>query len=490
MLRPLFLLLVLLSIIQATQAQKKYINRKVAQKNYEGYMFMQKHEYDSALILFNNAILNDPKAFFIYQNRAICKMHLKDTLGAITDYKNNIKLDPNNSESRYALGNIYKSRKDSVNAVNYFVPAIKQANEEFSQKKLLYMNNFCGHYFRLKEDYDSALVFYDQVKKYTPKNASVFINSAVCNFHLDSIDSFCKDLEQAFILGGSVNCIALKSYCNGCNHLLEQRGGADTLSWVLDTRLAGIIPDTIYYHTSQNKFSRLPYFDNTKKVKVYFNKLWQICIPEKATFYREAFWAKGANTFGGQFTDYYINGQIYASGTIDKAKLCGPYKSYYKNGKLKIKGEFISNIPSGKWTFYLGDGTPDFEVEFILDEFDLNILNRENPYFQLNSGTGKFKLTLDSWGEIDFVLSGEYLNDAREGQWAYIQNKEKIISERYKKGKFKTGYVATNIGNINISSSRIDASTFVPPQLTQVAGLYFHSVEAANYYSFIQKSGF
>ncbi len=490
MLKPLFLLLSFFILIYSAQAQKKEINRKVAQKNYDGYMLMQEHKYDSALVKFNQAINDDAEAYFIYQNRAICKMHLKDTLGAIFDYQTNIKLDPNNAETKYALGNIYKHQKDSANALKYFVPAINQSDEEFSQKKLLYMNNFAGHYFRLHEDYDSALVFYEQVKIYTPTNASVFINSAVCNFHIDSLQLFCNDLEKAFILGGDINCIALKAYCKGCNHLLEERGKTDTLSRALDTRLADIISDTVYYHASQKQSSLAVFTDNSRKVKVYYNKHWQICLPEKASYYRESFWANNANFYGGDFTDYYVSGSIYAKGRLERKKLHGAYKVFYPNGKAKLNAQFINGSPSGKWTFYLKDGSNDFEIQFTLDNFKFNIRNKANANYPINSGTGKFSILLDKWDKVDFLLLGEFLEGAREGAWAYKQDGQKIISEKYKKGKFRSGYVATSFGNISSSDTRIDALVFIPPHITQVAGLYFESVEAANNYSFIRIHGF
>lgn len=164
MFRPLLVSLILLLSFQILHAQKKYINRKIAQKNYDGYMLMIDKKYEAALQLFNEALSEDPEAFFIYQNRALCKLQLKDTIGAIGDFKSNIQLEPDNAETRYALGNIYKHRNDSVNAIKYFMPAIAVADNEFSQTKLLYMNQFVGNYYRLTEKYDSALVFYERVK--------------------------------------------------------------------------------------------------------------------------------------------------------------------------------------------------------------------------------------------------------------------------------------------------------------------------------------
>ena len=489
MFKQLFLFILIISFYNSVHAQKKYINRKIAQKNYDGYMLMQDEKYDSALLIFNEALEADPEAFFIYQNRAICSLHLKDTLGAINDFKTNITMEPENADSRYALGNIFRQKKDTANTLKYYIPSLRVAKEDFSQKKLLYMSNFIGHFYRLNNKYDSALIYYNRVKTYTPKDASVFINSAVCNFGLDSIDRFCADLERAFVLGGDINCIALKAYCNGCNHLLEERGDTDTLSNALDQRLMGIIPDTVYYaynYPTNHSFN----VNKNKKIRIYYNELWQICNPENALYYREAYWSDIFNFFGGNYKDYYINDRIYAEGRIEQALSTGGYKSYYPNGNLKIKGQFVKGKPNGKWIYYLENGETDFEIDFFFEDYKFNIVNERNPNYILNTGTGKFKILLDKWKNIEFVLTGEYENNEREGKWEYTQDGQKLIWENYKKGKFKRGYVITNIGTLSTTSTRLDASVLIPPQITQVRNLYFDDVETLNYYPFISVSSF
>jgi len=492
MLKPLFLFLVFAMLVPSVQAQKKYINRKIAQKNYEGYMLMQKQEYDSALFLFNAALQADPKAFFIYQNRAICKLHLKDTLGAISDFKSNLALEPNNCDSKYALGNIYKHQKDTANTLLYFIPAINEADADYSQKKLLYMNNFVGHTYRLREKYDSALIYYQRVKNYTPENASVFINSAVCYFRLDSLDHFCKDLEEAFILGGDVNCIALKAYCDGCSHILEESGARDTLSTALDTRLWGIIPDTVYHPARSYQsflFSSDSAYTNLKKI--YYNQLWQICMEKDASYYRESLWAPGFNFYYDKYTDYYLDGTVYAKGTNNHAKQEGAYTSYYPDGTLKLKAKFNDGNPIGTWTYYNEKGEPDFQIEFMLDEFSIKIVNQTNPNYSMNTGNRKFKLLLDKWDKITFTFSGEFANQQKNGNWHYAQNKRKIVTEIYKKGKFKRGTMLNDIGQTFVlTTSTINAHTFIPPQITQVRNLYFDSQEAIKNYPFIRLSSF
>lgn len=488
MLKPLILLLIFTSFFQSLLAQKKTINRKVAQKNYEGYMLMQEEKYDSALLFFNNALKSDPDAFFIYQNRALCKLYLKDTTGAIDDFKINIKLEPENAESKYVLGNIYKYKKDTLEAIKYFIPAINLADEMFSQQKLLYMNNFAGHYFEIKEDYDSALIFYNRVKIYDPQNVSSYLNSAVCHFKLDSLEQFCSDIEQAYILGGAVSCYVLRAFCRGCYSLQEQANRNDTASQLLDSRLLMTldVPPVNKMKVKKGQISE----SESKKIKVYYNHLWQICSPENASYYREAFWAEKQNFFGGKYTDYYIGGDKYAEGILDKAKLKGAYQTFYKNGNIKMKGQFVDGHPTETWRFYLENGTPDFEIVFFFDTFKIKLLNKSDSTLFVDPGTGKFEILLDSWNDFDFKVKGEYFENERAGEWSYIQNNEPILWEEYKKGKFRKGYYLSNKGKVRTTKSNINSSTFIPPQITQVRNLFFDAEKTIEYYRFIKVSGF
>jgi len=480
----LFPLIILLLTIHNVYAQKTNINRNVAQKNYDGYNLLQDKKYEEALKIFDSAIADDPEAYFIYQNRAVCRLNLEDTIGAISDFKTNIRLEPENTESKYALGNIYKKQTDSVNAAFYFGQAIAQADEEFSQIKLKYMNNFLGNYYSTNEKYDSALVCFNRVKIYDPANSSVFINSAVCYFQLDSLDQFCTDLEQAFILGGDVSCFALNSYCKGCSHLIEQRGGnVDTLSLALDMRLRGILPDTL---NLQNFFSK-PEFDMTarKEVTVYFNDKWQVCLPAQAAYYRTGFWQAKANFFVDGFTDYYADGKLMAKGSISANKLNGNYERFYSNGTLKVKGKFSKGFPVGTWTWFLETGKPDYTITFSFDTYTIDVINTKNPNYKLNSGTGKFSFVVDEWAKNKITLEGEMDNFKKTGKWKFKRNNEVLISEQYKDGDFKQGYILSPFGQMNINSPYLDGSFLTPAYLNEVERLDIVSHQAAEYHSFI-----
>lgn len=488
-LKSVVLLFLLVLIFMQTQAQKKYINREIAQKNYDAYMLMQEKKYEAALDILDEAIAADPDAFFIYQNRAICRLNLQDTAGAVSDFSMNIKLEPENTDSKYALGNIYKKQRDSIKAVNYFEQAIAQADAEYSQTKLLYMNNFVGHYYRLQEKYDSALPYYESVQNYDPENASVFINLAVCHFQLDSMEAFCHDLEQAFIRGGAVNCMALKAYCEGCNHLLEARGGnTDTASLALDTRLRGIIPDTVLLKQVVNPNPVM--LTSRKQVKIYYNNYWQMCLPKNAAYYREGYWNARANFFEGEFTDYYIDGRKLAAGNFKGTQTDSNYQSYYPGGNVKATGQFAQGLPVGKWNWYLENGQPDYQIEFFMGEYKIELQNKQNPNYAVEDGNGEFTIVLANWNDLVIALRGKYKDHKKTGNWLYLQNGEKLVSEYYKKGEFKRGYVKSVMGQLDISSPYLDGTFLVPPYLQQVRKMYFASQEAAEYYPFISIAEF
>lgn len=481
----LYSLILLFLVTSIASAQKTTINRKVAQKNYEGYLLLQDKKYEEALNFFNEAIKDDPEAFFIYQNRAICRLQLKDTVGAISDFKTNIQLEPANTESKYALGNIYKKQLDSLNATYWFKQALEQAEDDFSQVKLLYMNNFLGTYFTSSEKYDSALIYFNHSKVFDSENPSIFINSAVCYFHLDSINRFCEDLERAFVLGGNVNCFALKSYCKGCSHLLDERGGnVDTLSMVLDKRLLGIIPDTMIL--SPESKPRPAIFASQRTSRIYFNQDWQICMPENASYYRESFWAKDLNFFGGNFTDFYADGRILAEGRIEFRQLNGPFTRYFRNGQVQTKGEFNKGMPVGKWLYYQENGDPDFEIEFTMGDYKLHFLNPEDPNFKVNSGTGHFSILLDNWHETRTSIEGNFENHLKTGDWKYIQDETTLVNEVYKKDKYKRGYMITVNGRVTTTSTVLDATFFTLPYLLRIEQLFFDSIETVGHYSFIR----
>lgn len=478
----LFILILIIPIF--ISAQKTSINRKVAQKNYEGFLQMQEKKYKEALASFNDAIEQDRDAYFVYQNRAVCYLNLGDTAMAINDFKTNIKLDPKNPEARFSLGNILKNKNDTATAIRFYKEVLDIADSTFASEKMLIINRFLGNTYFARQQYDSALVYYNQLKLLDSTNSSVFISSAASNFYLNQTEAFCNDVERAYILGGAVTCQILFQHCKGCAHLKQLIETPVSKLNKVDKRLAMVI------ERNEPTETVVPAFNigselSSAKIKVYFNKNWQICLPEEASYFRESFWSGIHNFFGGSFKDYYSTGELFSEGTIDRKKMIGAYKSYYKNGKVQVQGQFVSGGPVGKWMFFQENGEPDYEIEFAMDEFSIKIISPENQNYVINSGTGNFHIFIEKWGDMYIALKGAYKSFKRDGVWEYSYGNEIIASETYREGKFRKGTIYNQYGQQNTQNSFINASVLVPPHIAQIGLLLITSEEAAAFYPFI-----
>ncbi len=157
--------------------------------------------------------------------------------------------------------------------------------------------------------------------------------------------------------------------------------------------------------------------------------------------------------------------------------------------KYKIKGQFVKGVPVGKWSYFTENGEPDYEVEFTMEDFKFHFTNPNNPNFTVNTGTANFNILLDRWDDIAFELKGEYLDNKRSGNWKYLQGGKTVISETYKNGSFKRGYVKAEMGQMKTESIFLDASFFAPPNIAQVRKLYFDATETPNFYPFIEIGG-
>lgn len=483
----LFLLIFINPIILF--AQITTINRKVAQKNYEGYLLMQEKKYKEALVFFNDAINDDPEAYFIYQNRAMCYLSLKDTTRAINDFKTTAKLDPKNPEVRFLLGNISKNRSDTTAAIQFFKKAIDLADTTFAGDKLLIMNRFLGNVYFKRQEFDTALVYFNHLKCIDSLNSSVFISSAACYFYLNQTEAFCSDAERAYVLGGAITCNILSHNCKGCKHLKQLvETPAEKLNAV-DKRLAMVIERQGSMEKPKPSIL-IGQQQSSAKVKVYYDENWQICLPDYAVFYRESLWSGINNFFGGSFQDFYSTGELFSEGTIEGKKMTGSYKSLNKNGKVQIQGQFANGEPVGKWTYFREDGAPDYEFEFTMDDFSVKILSPENHNYSINTGTGDFYFLIEKWSEMNIELKGAFKDFKRDGVWEYSFGDELIAVETYREGNFRKGYVKSQLGQQSMQNSLIKSSVLVPPHIVQISQLQFSSNEAAIFYPFISMASF
>lgn len=464
-------------------AQKSKFSREVLQYNYEGNLRMSQKKYEQAIASFSKVLEKDPEAFFAYRNRAMCYLELKDSTNALADFMRNVKLEPDNIQSYYNIGMIFRQRKDSVQAVNYYRKVIQSAKSDFDTSAYKNVHSFCGNYYRAKQKYDSAVFYYNLLLLRFPGSTYNYINRAVCYFYLDSIPQFCEDIKIAALNGGKIPCEIFMKFCPECPEGIKKTTIKNS-NIIYDSRLTDI-----YAKANNNpevrKDSILHDNSGSHKVKVYFNKYWEITLNDNAAYYRISNWNKSLNFFSGNFTDYYISGEKYAEGRILYNNLTGEFTRYYKNGVKMQQCNFSNGYPTGIMTFYLPSGEIDFTIVFLMDEFKINIVNKNNPNLSINSGTGSFSIILDKIEDIEFTLDGKFTENQKDGIWTLKRKNEIVFTDKYKKGNFKSGTYCTPTKTFLTEKPFINSNLFAPVYLTQVRSLIFESVQIVNEYPFI-----
>lgn len=121
-----------------------------------GARFSMIHEYEEALVAYNESLALDPALVQAYASRAWVHYHLEDTTAAIADLEKAIELDPTDVERYLSLGTFY---------------------------------------WRLS-DYDKALTKIDEGIAIDPERADSYNQRALVNVFLEKYDDALTDLEE------------------------------------------------------------------------------------------------------------------------------------------------------------------------------------------------------------------------------------------------------------------------------------------------------
>jgi len=123
---------------------------------------------------------------------------------------------------------------------------------------------------------------------------------------------------------------------------------------------------------------------------------------------------------------YFYNelGQKISEGIIDEqGRKSGAWKDFYITGELRATGTYVDNQKSGTWTYYFRSGGVEQKGRFDRDRYQ-GIWNwyypngniwREESYF--NGREDGMFVEYDQEGNI--LAKGDYINGEREGEWVY-----------------------------------------------------------------------
>ncbi len=140
----------------------------------------------------------------------------------------------------------------------------------------------------------------------------------------------------------------------------------------------------------------------------------------------------------GNWKEYYIDGNLKATGNYINDLHEGIWKYYYKNGQLEEIGKYVNNAPDSTWYWYFSDG---------------NLLRKEQFYNGLRDG---MLTEYDREGNI--ITQGDYLEGMKEGNWIYQvgdSKEEGEYGEDLRNGLWNSYYAD---GNLRFEGKFIDGN--------------------------------
>lgn len=157
----------------STEMSNYYHYKCYHQRGFAKYFYLK--DYKGAIADFNEAIKINPDCeSVVFMNRGDAKNELQDYRGAILDYSKAIEIDPNNYNYYYMRGN---SKYDL-------------------------------------KDYSGALSDYSTAIEIIPSFSPLYYNRGLCKIYLGQKDSGCLDLSKAGELGNSKAYETIKELCN------------------------------------------------------------------------------------------------------------------------------------------------------------------------------------------------------------------------------------------------------------------------------------
>ncbi|MTJ45766.1 serine protease [Dolichospermum flos-aquae] len=146
--------------------------------------------YREAAAAINKAIELSPRAVF-YNNRGIVRNDLGDKPGAIDDYNQAIKINPNDALAYYNRGVVRKKLEDKQGAIDDYTQAIK-INPNFTE---VYNNRGVVRYDL--GDKQGAIEDYNQAIKFNPNFTEAYYNRGVVRYDLGDKQGAIEDYNQA-----------------------------------------------------------------------------------------------------------------------------------------------------------------------------------------------------------------------------------------------------------------------------------------------------
>jgi tetratricopeptide (TPR) repeat protein len=166
-----------------------------AQTHFEkGRLFVDRGDWDTAILEFNEAIGLNPYYFDAYMYRGLTHLNKDDYDSAIADFTQVIRYDPNHGEAYFGRGGTF-----------FIIKNYDRAIADFNQSIKINPDNNIAYYLRgniynAKSDYDAAIADYTQAIRLDPDYANVYQSRGDSYNHKEDYDTAIEDFTQAIKL--------------------------------------------------------------------------------------------------------------------------------------------------------------------------------------------------------------------------------------------------------------------------------------------------
>lgn len=202
-------------------------------------------------------------------------------------------------------------------------------------------------------------------------------------------------------------------------------------------------------------------FGENIKFKIYFDKNWLVCKPEKAVYYRTGVWDTENKIYVGEFSDCLINNAGICHGNYENGQKNGIFNFYYESGTLKTSGKFKNDQPDSEWTWYYPNNNVQFKMNFTQDDFEIVALNDSSGNSILENSTEFIFSFQNDTTNTMMDIRGSLKNKKKDGNWSIVQNGNTIATDIYRGDRYvksNTFNVASQVTNKKI----INKFLFVP----------------------------
>ncbi len=418
---------------QPIQAQSEVVDLEVYNRSIELYNqareLMELGDYSEALQKCNDAlVLYDGNSDALLLRSRIFSQR-EDFELAVQDILEAISYAPGQSDFHYAAGTAYFRLNDFVNAIDQYEKALA-LNEE-SEVKINVPNTYynLGVAQLTTGQYEQAIKSLEIVTNEDGEFAEAFYNIGMAYKRIENMEAACSNFSAASNLGLEAGKRAVDSNCRAVNYpdISEQND-------VIDFNLDAVISKN-QQELNNQPFESFGLYGDT----IFLNSQFEFSNSKDAEYYRIGQFNLYSGQFEGEFTDYYVDGMVLASGQYDLfGNKHGEFTIYTATGKLYSKGSYNKDKMAGTWNYYHTNGMISESINFIDDSFIVIEASNEDGRRTVKNGNGKWTKNLGSYYS-PAILKAQFKDGKRSGKWVYTVSGQRI-TETYKEGQIIDSY--------------------------------------------------